>query len=210
MKLRKLRPSAAMIVACVALIAAIGGSAYAASKINGDDIKRNTVTGKQVKEKSLNKVPKAKKADYAKRANRADTARNAKTVGGKKQRDLQTRWFLLNEDGVIEEQSGGFTVIDAYDTNTNTYVDTGESLEGKGLSATIAIQNQINGGSRNGEAAVIRCQIPGVVECAPDGAKNLSSLAVTASESDGNPAATASPGSGPGSSTKRIYVTVTE
>ena len=98
MKLRKLRPSAAMIVACVALIAAIGGSAYAGSKINGNDIKRNTVTGKQVDESSLGTVPKAM---------------NAKAVGGKKQKDLKTRWLLLDENGEIEDQSGGFTVIDA-------------------------------------------------------------------------------------------------
>ncbi len=63
---------------------------------------------------------------------------------------------------------------------------------------------------RNGEAAVSRCQIPGVVECAPENAKNLNALVVTASNSDGTPAATASPGDGPGASTKRIYVTVTE
>jgi hypothetical protein len=201
-------PSPAMVIACVALIAAIGGSAYAASKINGKDIKRNTVTGKQVKEGSLSTVPSAKEA---KRANKADTAKDAKRVGGQKADELKTRWLLLDENGEIEDQSGGFAVIDAYETNSNAYIDAGESLEGKGFSASIAIQNQIDvggamPGNTAGEASVTRCQIPGVVECAPDGAKNTSALVVSPRNSDGSAAAV----SGSGESTKRVYVLVTE
>lgn len=57
------RPSPAMIVALIALFVALGGSVYAANKINGKTIKKgtlpgnrlkpNTVTGKQVKESAL-------------------------------------------------------------------------------------------------------------------------------------------------------------
>lgn len=176
MKLSRLRPSAAMIVAFVALIAAIGGTAYAASKINGNDIKRNTVTGKQVNESTLKTVKR------------------------------------------IEDQSGGFTVIDAYDTNANAYVDAGEPLDDNGLVATIAIQNQIDQdpammgiqGNTAGEVSVSRCQITGVVDCAPPGAKNANALVVSPRNSDGSPAATMSPGAGSGTATKRVYVVVTE
>jgi hypothetical protein len=67
-------PSGAMIVAVIALFGAtLGGTVYAASKISGKSIKKNslpgnrikknTVTGKQVKESSLGKVPKAGNAD---------------------------------------------------------------------------------------------------------------------------------------------------
>jgi hypothetical protein len=52
-----------MTVALLALVVAMGGTAVAGSLINGADIKRGTVTGKQVKESSLAKVPKAKTAD---------------------------------------------------------------------------------------------------------------------------------------------------
>lgn len=198
MKRMKL-PSPAMVVAVSALVIALAGTAYAAKKISGSLIKANTVTGKQIKESTVKNVT------------------SARTLNGERPNDLKVRWFLLNEQGVIEDQSGGFTVLDAYDTNTNAYIDAGSSLEGKGLSATVAIQNQIDTnpammgvqGSRNGEAAITRCQIPGVVDCAPANSKTVNALAVTASLPNGDPAATASAGTGPGTSTKRIYVEIT-
>jgi hypothetical protein len=52
-----------MAVALVALVVAMGGTAVAGDLINGADIKKDTVTGKQVKESSLGKVPKASSAD---------------------------------------------------------------------------------------------------------------------------------------------------
>ena len=63
-----------MIVAVIALFVALGGSSYAAVKLNGKNIKKNTVTGKQVKERSLKKVPKAKAADTAASATTASGA----------------------------------------------------------------------------------------------------------------------------------------
>ena len=159
MSFKDMLPKPAMIVALVALFAALGGSAYAGSKIAGNQIKANSITGKQVKEKTLKNVASAKKARKAGTANSArtsaraksaataDTANSAKsadTVGGQRPDDLKVRWLLLNEQGVIEDQSGGFTVLDAYDTNANTYIDAGESLVGKGFTATVAIQNQID------------------------------------------------------------------
>lgn len=207
MSRRKL-PSPAMIIAILALIAAIGGSAYAASKINGKQIKNNTVTGKQIKENTVKNVKSAKKAKKAKTANK---------LKGQGPAAFKSRWFLLNERGQIEDQSGGFTVLDAYDTNTNAYIDAGSSLIGKGLVATIAIQNLQNvggtgpnGSNANGEVSVSRCQIPGVVDCAPANSKNVNALVVSPRNSSGTPAATASPGAGPGTSTKRVYVVVTE
>ncbi len=50
---RRLTPSPAMVVAIMALIVALSGSAYAAAKINGKNIKASTVTGKQIKNSSL-------------------------------------------------------------------------------------------------------------------------------------------------------------
>src|SRR5918997_1732205 len=87
------RPSPSMVLSLIALFVALGGTSYAAVKINGKNIKQNTVTGKQVKERSLAKVPKAKAADTAASATTATNATNAgnaATVGGKSADDLMS------------------------------------------------------------------------------------------------------------------------
>jgi hypothetical protein len=204
-----LKPSnwsaASMTVAIIAFVAAIGGTAYAAGMLTGEDIQNRSIEsrdlatdaagGRVVNEAKLGKVP---------------AAANADTLAGETAADQKTRWFLLNEAGQIEEQSGGFTVIDAYATNANAYVDAGESLVGKGLTATIAIQNQVNvDGMDNdaepnfaGEVSVTRCQIAGVVACAPPGSQNVNALVVSPRNSDGSATTTGA--------RKRVYVTVTE
>ena len=42
-RLSRYRPSAALVLACIALFAALGGGAYAAGKIHGSQIMKNTV-----------------------------------------------------------------------------------------------------------------------------------------------------------------------
>jgi len=71
-KLKQHRPSPAMIVAILALVVALGGTAYAAGQINGNSIqkqsigggklKRQTLTGYQINTKKLGTVPSAKRA----------------------------------------------------------------------------------------------------------------------------------------------------
>jgi hypothetical protein len=71
-KLKRLRPSPAMIVALVALVAALGGTAYAAGQINGNSImgqsigggklKKQTLTGYQINVNKLGTVPSAHRA----------------------------------------------------------------------------------------------------------------------------------------------------
>ena len=66
-------PSPAMLVALLALCVALGGTVYAADQINGKEIKKgsepgnrlkkDTVTGKQVRESSLETVPDAANAN---------------------------------------------------------------------------------------------------------------------------------------------------
>lgn len=63
------RPSPALVISLIALFVALGGTVYATSKISGktikkgsepgNRIKKNTITGKQVKEASLGVVPNA-------------------------------------------------------------------------------------------------------------------------------------------------------
>ena len=202
MKLTSMRPGASMIVAVVALVAAVAGTAYAAVTITdssqikgrvvgGKDLQKQSVGGEAVREQSLVGV-------------------DAETLGGQTPEDQKVRWLLLNEGGQIEAQSGGFTVIDGYITNQNVYVDTGEDLTDNGIFATIALQNGVDVDGADGdpepnfagEVTVARCQVPGIVACAPDGAKNVNALVVSPRNSDGT-ATTAG-------ARKRVYVQVTE
>jgi len=72
--LKSRRPSPAMVVAMIALITALAGTAYAAQTINGGAIKKQTIGGGKLKQKTLtgfqinlNKlgtVPKAQRASH--------------------------------------------------------------------------------------------------------------------------------------------------
>lgn len=84
-KLHRSRPSASMVVACLALFVAFGGVGYAAATIDsgaivnntirskdvknrglrGGDLRKNTVGGAQIKESKLAEVPSAANADDA-------------------------------------------------------------------------------------------------------------------------------------------------
>ena len=71
------RPSAAMVVAVIALVVAASGSAFAAGRLvngdslikkhslSGDRLRSRTITGKQIKLSSLGQVPSAKTAANA-------------------------------------------------------------------------------------------------------------------------------------------------
>ncbi|MDX6604698.1 MAG: hypothetical protein QOF23_1207 [Solirubrobacterales bacterium] len=51
--LRKRHPSPAMVVAIIALVVALAGTAYAAQTINGGAIKKQTIGGGKLKQKTL-------------------------------------------------------------------------------------------------------------------------------------------------------------
>jgi len=142
-------------------------------------------------------------------AARTKAGLDADTVDGESAEALKTRWALVNEKGVIEEQSGGFTVLDPYTTNQNIYIDSGEELADNGLTATIAIQNGVDvdgAGSADpnfgGEISVARCQVAGIVECAPGNSKNTKAFVVSPRNSDGSVTSA--------TTRKRFYVTITE
>ena len=177
----------ANVMATVAVFVALGGSSYAAVKITGKDVRNSSLTGADVKNRSLS---------------RADLKRGTVPVG---------RWLLLNEAGDIEEQSGGFKVVSKPGingqpaTNPNVYVDAGKDLTGRGLSATIAIQNMIDrdaNGSADpafkGDVSVGRCATAAIT-CAPMGT-NFPSFLVVRALADNSAA---------GSQTRRVYVHVT-
>ena len=203
--MNRLRITPATVIATVALIASIGGTSYAAAKIDTDDIANNAVTARQVANDSL------KGKDFKEGGLKSSDIGNGKIKLEDLSDDavaaLKPRWLLLNEAGQIEEQSGGFTVLDAYVTNNNVYIDAGESLDGHGITATVAIQNKLDLGgtpdpdpSFNGQVSVARCQTA-AVECAPANSKVPNAFVVSPREDDGSATA-------PGSR-KRVYVTIT-
>ena len=86
---RRLRPSPAMIVALIALLFAMSGTAVAATKLvngdriikkhtlSGDRLRSHTVTGRQINLALLGKVPFAAQADSATNASHATVADSA-------------------------------------------------------------------------------------------------------------------------------------
>jgi hypothetical protein len=93
MKKRRVRPpSAAMVVACIALIVAASGTAVAAQQmvtgdtlikprsLSGDRLRNHTLTGKQLNLRKLGRVPSATRATSATSATTAGYATSAGTA----------------------------------------------------------------------------------------------------------------------------------
>jgi hypothetical protein len=84
------RPSAALVVAMVALFAALGGTGYAAATLSGRDIQKrsipanrvvpNALTGNQINESKLGIVPISQLSQLATKAQSADTATDAQNA----------------------------------------------------------------------------------------------------------------------------------
>ena len=175
------------VMATIAVFIALGGTSYAATQISGKDVRNGSLTGLDVKDGSL-------------------TAKELR-----KGAVPTTRWLLINEAGDIEEQSGGFSVISKPGingqpaTNPNIYVNAGPSIVGKGLSATIAIQNRLDRDGNAmpdpafaGDVAVGRCNSASI-NCVPAGT-NFDNVFVVRALADNTKA---------DSQTRRVYVQVT-
>ncbi len=161
----------------------------------------NAQQGEEVGQITVGGANPETKRPFSTNATGVATGLNADRVDGASADDLRTRWALVNEAGQIEAQSGGFAIIDAYVTNQNVYIDAGENLEAKAVTATIGIRN-VGGSNFGGEVSASRCQIPGVVECAPPASKNVNAFVVSPRNSDGSATTAAA--------RKRFYVTISE
>jgi hypothetical protein len=115
--------------------------------------------------------------------------------------DDATRWALVDENGKIIQQTGGFKTVNCFQANANCYIDIGADARDKGLGATIAGQNNVMGQaiSLTGEIGVGACGSD-ALSCAPPGTEMASVIVVSPRNSDGsNPTPTAR---------KRFYVQV--
>ena len=108
---KRLRPSPAMVIGCIALLLVLGGTGYAASKA----LPRNSVTTVQVKDHSLlardfksGQLPRGAIGPVgpAGPAGAAGPAGPAGPAGG----GATLRWALVRPDGGIAAQSGGIAL----------------------------------------------------------------------------------------------------
>ena len=156
MKLPQLkRPSPATAISILALVAATGGTSYAAATIGTSDIERGAVTSSKIQDETI----------------RSKDIRDGRIRGkdvAPGVRNQTSRWVLVNAAGQIEDQSGGFTLVAGYLVLTNTaptgqpdnslrangnvYINAGENIDDNGLAATIVLQNTVNQGGGPGMA----------------------------------------------------------
>ena len=191
----------------MSLFVALGGVSYgvATGSIDSREIKDGSIRNKDFKNGTL-------RGNEAKPDGFGGGAIKESTLG--KIPASSVRWALVREDGSIEEQSGGFTVLSKPGINgqpamnPNIYINAGSSLVGKGLFVSTAIQNLVDRGGGNGTApdpafqgdvAVGRCATASI-NCVPAGT-NVDNVLVVRSLEDNARAA---------SETRRFYVEVTE
>jgi hypothetical protein len=103
-KLRNMRPSASMVVAILALVVALGGTAYAAQSINGGSIQKQTIGGGKLKQKTL--------TGFQINTNKLGVVPSAK-------RAAHTYWAVVNNPGapgnatLARSSDAGITVTEA-------------------------------------------------------------------------------------------------
>lgn len=198
--IRRRLPGPGVVLALVALVAALAGTAVAlpgkntvssrdikANAVKAQDIAANAVRGSEVREDTLGTVPSARRAHaaaQADRATRADAAASADTLGGKSSAQLDTRWALIDENGEIERQTGGFAIVDCYQTNANCYISAGEDVRDNGLQAQIAVANTDGSSILSGETGTAPCGAT-FVACAPPNTEANEVLVVAPRASDG-------------------------
>lgn len=217
-------PSPAMTVALLALFTALAGTSYAAVTITGKNVKNNSLTGADITKLRGGDVSNSSLtgADIKSSSiagndikNEALAARDIKAGSLTADRfapgQAGDRWALVDENGNIIEQSGGFTIVSRPGingqpaSNPNVYINTGASLLGKGLQVSTAIQNRIDrtgdgvaDPSFSGDTAVGRCN-SAAVNCVPAGTNTDNTLVVRSLADNSNAA----------SQTRRFYVEVT-
>jgi len=155
----------------------IGKSELRTDSVGKSELRTGSVKGDEVDESTLGQVPSAL---------RADSAAAADAVGGKSAAALDTRWALIAENGTIERQTGGFTIVNCFTANANCYIDAGEDVTNNGLHAQIAVANTDGSSVLSGETGVAPCGATFVL-CAPTGTEATGVIVVAPRESDGSP-----------------------
>ena len=147
-RFRRLLPSPAMVVALVALVMSLGGSAYALV-ITGKSIRNNTVTGKDIRNRSLrgNDVKRNSIGGGAVKESSLASVPHAGSAAGV---DL---WAVVNNDGVLIRSKGAALGDPASKTNTGIY-QVFFNRDVRGCSYLVTLGNPATGGPPSGQVTV--------------------------------------------------------
>jgi hypothetical protein len=150
------------------------------SSSSGGDTKKPFVTNATGVATGLN-------ADRLDSLDAADIQKNATDVAAadatSKANAARTRYAVVNGQGQIVEQSGGFSIA-SFNDNDNVYINAGGSLVGHGLGATLALANGGGDLTTNGQIVTARCNTA-TVTCAPANTNNDNTLVVRATDNTG-------------------------
>ena len=141
--------------------------------LDGTDIKIERVGGDAVKEQVL-EVDKLA---------RVPRAQNSDTLAGQPPSAYSTRWARINAQGQIEQQTGGFSIVNCFQDNANCYINANEDVTNNGVDAEIATTNT-GGGMLAGETGAAPCG-QAFVNCAPAGTENNNTIVVAPRNSEG-------------------------
>jgi hypothetical protein len=169
-------PSPAMVVASVALVIALTGSAFAAlgrntvssrqiknNSIKSKDLKNDQVKGVDVLESSLGTVPSAANAGHASSAG---------------------RWALIAADGSIIAQSGGISVTSH--GGGNYYLNFGSSQAGRSVQVTPVYRDADPGFGVSAVTTICGGGAEGAT-CTAPGTNNANHIYVGTSDAAANP-----------------------
>jgi hypothetical protein len=149
----KFRPSPVMVIACLALLVALGGTGYAAIKLP-----RNSVTTIQVKDHSLlardfraGQLPRGTQGPAGPQgaAGPQGPAGPAGPSGS-----ASIKWVLVRPDGGIAAQSGGVTLA-AHPSSGNYFLNFGNAVTGHPIVSSGAYAN--DPGDQRGETTAGPC-----------------------------------------------------
>lgn len=124
-------PSPAMVVAIVALMVALGGSAYAAAKLNGKNIKNGTITGNKLKNKTIGTGKLSTSAVNALKGQKGD-------AGAKGADGTALAFARVAFNGTVDtSRSKGIGQANVTHTNPGVYCFSGLSFTPKNVVATL-------------------------------------------------------------------------
>jgi len=153
------RPSAALVIACLALFVALGGVGYAAATINGKNIVKGTITAKQIKDRSLGSKDLSKRAVRALRSLRGP--RGLKGVAGPQGAagapGSALAFALVRADGTVDtELSQNVTAANVVASGAGVYGFRGLSFRPRGIDVTMSFDSAaVTGGNVGGGVGFI-------------------------------------------------------
>jgi hypothetical protein len=152
-------PSAALVIACLALFVALGGVGYAAAKINGKNIIKGTITAKQVKDRSLGSKDLSKRAVRSLRSRRgprgvrglAGPQGPAGAAGATGAPGSAVGFALVRADGTVDtELSENVTTANVVANGGGVYGFRGLSFRPRSIEVTMSFDSASVTGSNVG------------------------------------------------------------